>query len=66
MDLIRIIASIVCPPLGVFLRVGFKAHFWINIVLTLFGYIPGLVHAIWILAQASENRIVYEAHLIRP
>ncbi len=51
MDLIRIILSILLPPLGVFLRVGIGLHFWINIVLTLLGYIPGLVHAIWIIAS---------------
>lgn len=40
-----------CPPLGVFLQEGFGKHFWINIVLTIFGYIPGIVHAVWIIAR---------------
>ncbi|CDO59602.1 Pmp3 family protein [Candidatus Phaeomarinobacter ectocarpi] len=51
MDLIRIILSILLPPLGVFLQVGIGAQFWINILLTLLGYIPGIVHAIWIIAR---------------
>ena len=51
MDLLRIILSILLPPLGVFLQVGIGLHFWLNIVLTLLGYIPGLVHAIWIIAK---------------
>ncbi|MDJ0592541.1 MAG: YqaE/Pmp3 family membrane protein [Pleurocapsa sp. MO_226.B13] len=50
-DLIRIIIAILLPPLGVFLQVGFGKDFWINILLTLLGYIPGLVHAIWIIAK---------------
>ena len=50
-DLLRIILSILIPPLGVFLQVGFGKDFWINILLTLLGYIPGLVHAIWIIAK---------------
>lgn len=50
-DLIRVILSIIIPPVGVFFKVGFGKHFWINIILTLFGYILGLVHAIWILAS---------------
>lgn len=50
-NLIRIILSVIVPPVGVFLKVGLGLQFWINIVLTLFGYIPGLVHAIWIIAQ---------------
>ena len=45
MDLLRLVAAILLPPLGVFLQVGIGKHFWINIVLTLLGYIPGIVHA---------------------
>ena len=30
MDLIRIIAAILLPPLGVFLQEGLGKHFWIN------------------------------------
>ena len=51
MDIIRIILSIILPPLGVFLQVGISAHFWINILLTLLGYFPGLIHAIYIIAK---------------
>ena len=51
MDIIRIILSILLPPLGVFLQVGIGLQFWINIVLTILGYIPGIIHAIWIIAR---------------
>ncbi len=51
MDVIRIIMAILLPPVGVFLQVGLGLHFWINIVLTLLGYIPGIVHAVWIIAR---------------
>ena len=51
MDLIRIILSVLIPPLGVFLQVGIGVQFWINILLTLLGYFPGLVHAIYIIAR---------------
>ncbi len=50
-DFVRIIIAILLPPLGVFLEVGFGKHFWLNIVLTILGYIPGIVHAIWIIAR---------------
>jgi uncharacterized membrane protein YqaE (UPF0057 family) len=49
-DCLRVLLSVLIPPLGVFLKVGFGLHFWLNIVLTLIGYIPGLIHAIWIIA----------------
>ncbi|WP_297732685.1 YqaE/Pmp3 family membrane protein [uncultured Maricaulis sp.] len=50
-DIIRIIAAVLLPPLGVFLQVGIGIQFWINIVLTILGYIPGIVHAVWIIAR---------------
>ncbi len=51
MDLLRIILAILLPPLGVFLQVGIGKHFWINIVLTLLGFIPGIIHALWVIAK---------------
>ena len=51
MDLVRIIFSVILPPLGVFLQVGIGGPFWINILLTLLGYIPGIIHAVWIIAN---------------
>ena len=51
MELLKIILAIVLPPLGVFLQVGIGKHFWINILLTFLGYIPGIVHAIWVIAK---------------
>ncbi len=48
---LRILIAILLPPLGVFLQVGIGKHFWINIVLTLLGYIPGIVHAVWVIAK---------------
>jgi len=50
-DIFRIIIAILLPPLGVFLQVGIGKHFWINILLTILGYIPGIVHAIWVIAK---------------
>lgn len=49
MDVIRIIIALFIPPLGVFLQVGLGMHFWLNILLTLLGFIPGVIHAIWVI-----------------
>jgi uncharacterized membrane protein YqaE (UPF0057 family) len=51
MDFIRILLSIIIPPLGVFLQVGLGKDFWINVLLTLLGYFPGLIHAVYIIAK---------------
>ena len=55
MDFVRIILSILLPPVGVFLQVGIGFHFWLNILLTLMGYIPGLVHAIYIISTVGPK-----------
>jgi len=51
MDLLRVLLSVLVPPLGVFLQVGFGGAFWLNIILTLLGYIPGVIHAVWVIAK---------------
>lgn len=50
-DLLKILLAVILPPLGVFMEVGISKHFWINIVLTLFGFIPGIIHAVYIIAS---------------
>ncbi len=49
MDVLRILVSLLLPPLGVFLKVGIGMQFWINIVLTILGYIPGILHAAYVI-----------------
>ncbi|MBD2481250.1 MULTISPECIES: YqaE/Pmp3 family membrane protein [Planktothrix] len=55
MNLIRLIAAVFLPPLGVFLTVGFGGAFWLNILLTLLGFIPGIIHAVWVIAKNDPN-----------
>ena len=54
-DILRILIAIILPPLGVFLQVGIGAQFWINILLTLFGYIPGIIHAVYIIVTRGPR-----------
>lgn len=49
MDFFRIVVSIIIPPLGVFWQVGLTRQFWLNVLLTILGYVPGLIHAIYII-----------------
>lgn len=51
MDILRILAAILLPPLGVFMQVGIGGQFWLNILLTLLGYFPGVIHAVYIIAK---------------
>ena len=50
-DIIKVVAAIILPPLGVFLEVGLKKHFWINILLTLLGILPGIIHALYVIVK---------------
>jgi uncharacterized membrane protein YqaE (UPF0057 family) len=50
-DLIKILFALLLPPLGVFLEVGLTKHFWINILLTILGFFPGMVHAVYVIAR---------------
>jgi uncharacterized membrane protein YqaE (UPF0057 family) len=53
-NLLRILLAILLPPVGVFLTVGLGGQFWLNILLTILGYIPGIVHAVWIIARRTR------------
>ncbi|AUH32823.1 YqaE/Pmp3 family membrane protein [Paracoccus tegillarcae] len=49
MKLIEVIVAILLPPLGVFLKVGIGKQFWINLLLTFLGFIPGVIHALFVI-----------------
>jgi uncharacterized membrane protein YqaE (UPF0057 family) len=51
MVLVRIIAAVLVPPLGVFLRHGIHRQFWLALLLTLIGYVPGVIYATWIVMR---------------
>jgi len=55
--ILRIILLVIIPPVGVFLKVGLGLQFWINIVLTLLGYVPGLIHGIWIVSHSERASV---------
>ncbi|KAJ7973198.1 Hydrophobic protein like, partial [Quillaja saponaria] len=48
---IDILVAIILPPLGVFLKFGCKAEFWISLLLTILGYIPGIIYAVYIITK---------------
>ena len=48
MPIIILIATILLPPLGVALKHGLDRDFWINLILTIILFVPGLIHAIYV------------------
>lgn len=45
MSLLTIILNILLPPLAVFLEHGLGTAFLISLLLTMLGWIPGVIHA---------------------
>ncbi|MFC7357879.1 YqaE/Pmp3 family membrane protein [Jejudonia soesokkakensis] len=45
MSLVTIILNLVLPPLAVFLKHGLGKVFLINLLLTIIGWVPGVIHA---------------------
>jgi uncharacterized membrane protein YqaE (UPF0057 family) len=48
-DPLKVVFAVVLPPLGVFSEVGLTGHFWLNLVFTLLGYVPGVIHALYVM-----------------
>ena len=51
MNYIRLLLAFILPPVAVYMQFGIGKHFWINCLLTLLGFVPGMVHAVYIMAS---------------
>ena len=54
MSILTIILSIFLPPLAVALKHGVGSAFLINVLLTLIGWIPGVIHAFYVNSKSSS------------
>lgn len=61
--LFRYALAILIPPVGVFLTYGLSTTLLLSIILTLLGWVPGSLHAVWALAKhgAQQGETVGEA-----
>ncbi|EDK37083.1 hypothetical protein PGUG_01181 [Meyerozyma guilliermondii ATCC 6260] len=50
-DIFKLFFAIILPPLGVFMERGCSSSLFINILLTCLGYIPGIIHAVYIIMR---------------
>lgn len=51
MSILKIILAIFLPPVAAFLQVGLSGHFLLNVLLTLLGGLPGMIHALWLVVN---------------
>jgi uncharacterized membrane protein YqaE (UPF0057 family) len=49
--LLLVIIAILLPPLAVGLKEGVGGQFVLNIVLWILFYVPGLIHALWVVLK---------------
>ena len=53
MTILEIILAILFPPLGVALRYAFGKEFLISVLLTLLGWVPGVIYAFYVLSKGK-------------
>jgi uncharacterized membrane protein YqaE (UPF0057 family) len=55
-EVCKVVIAIFLPPVAVLLERGCGADLLINILLTLLGHIPGVIHAIYLILHDRERR----------
>ncbi|RJE17355.1 hypothetical protein PHISCL_10308, partial [Aspergillus sclerotialis] len=53
------------PPLAVFLKEGFGGDFIINILLCLLWWLPGIIHAWWVLYRYDKSQAEEETYILK-
>lgn len=48
MAVIVLILTILLPPLGVAMKHGLDRDFIINVILTILGFVPGVIHGLYV------------------
>ena len=54
MTFIELLLAVFLPPVAVLLRAGVGLQLLLSIILTIIGWIPGVIHALWVLSSRSK------------
>ena len=54
MTFTEVLLAVFLPPVAVLLRAGIGLQLVLNIILTIIGWIPGVIHALWVLSSRSR------------
>ena len=60
-DVLLYFLAIFVPPVSVLLKRGFKADFWINVLLCILAWLPGVIHAWYVIAKYTTPASVTAA-----
>jgi uncharacterized membrane protein YqaE (UPF0057 family) len=58
-DLILIIIAFFIPPLAAFFKKGLHHEFWISLLLTILGWLPGVLYTWWIILSRHHRNYHY-------
>ena len=53
MNIIRIVFATFPPPVAAVLTVGSGLRYWLNLLLTIFFFVPGVIHALWLVVRRA-------------
>lgn len=53
LKILAIVLAIICPPLGVAVVEGIGFALVVNLILTMLFWLPGLVHALYVILRKS-------------
>ncbi len=51
MSILQILLALFLPPVAVLLKRGLSGAFFINLLLTILGMLPGIIHAFYVLSK---------------
>ena len=54
MTFVELLLAVFLPPVAVLLRAGVGLQLVLSIILTIIGWIPGVIHALWIVSSRSK------------
>ncbi|MBD1851827.1 YqaE/Pmp3 family membrane protein [Leptolyngbya sp. FACHB-711] len=55
MKILKYLLAIVLPPVAILFTYGVSSALAINIGLTLLGWVPGTIHALWAISKHEEK-----------
>jgi uncharacterized membrane protein YqaE (UPF0057 family) len=57
MEYLRLLLAFVFPPIAVYMQFGRSKQFWINCLLTVLGVVPGIIHAVYVMASQPPGLV---------
>ncbi|QDV70086.1 Proteolipid membrane potential modulator [Rosistilla carotiformis] len=54
---VRLLIAFFVPPLSVYMQFGIGKYFWCNVLLTMLGFVPGMLHAVYIMAARPPGLV---------